>query len=196
MAPVGSTQEAGREGFLRLKSVLDRLGAELAAGPVEYRAAREHLYHPGRTAGVWLRGGQVGVLGELHPETLAVFGVEGRAVALDVDTELLVKASGERKAAALPRYPAVDRDLAVVVAEEAPAAELLAAIRGAGGELLEAVGAFDEYRGSQVDGGHKSIAVALTFRSPSRTLTDAEVDSSMAKIRAALQARHGARFRT
>ena len=95
----------------------------------------------------------------------------------------------------LPRFPAVERDLAVVVSEEVPAASLLAAIGSTGGELLASVTAFDEYRSPQLGDGVKSIAFALTFRSPERTLTDSEVDSLMASIRKRLEADHGARSR-
>jgi phenylalanyl-tRNA synthetase beta chain len=72
---------------------------------------------------------------------------------------------------------------------------VLAAINESAGDLLENVRAFDEYRGSQVAEGHKSIAFTLTFRSPERTLTDAEVDKVMADIRLELEKKHHARFR-
>jgi len=101
-----------------------------------------------------------------------------------------------RQAAELPRYPAVDRDLNVVVDETVAAADVLATLREPGGPLLERVTAFDEYRGIQVPEGKKSIAVALTFRSPERTLTDSEVDAVMAELRTALEQRHAARFRS
>jgi phenylalanyl-tRNA synthetase beta chain len=192
---VGGTPEAGRDGFLRLKSVIDRLAADLAAGPVEYRRTAANLFHPGRTASVHLAGSEIGVVGELHPATLAVFDLDGRAVAFDLDADALLGATGERKARELPRFPAVERDLAVVVSEEVPAAALLASIEAAGGELLESVTAFDEYRSPQLGERVKSIAFALTFRSPERTLTDSEVDSLMASIRSRLETDHGARPR-
>jgi phenylalanyl-tRNA synthetase beta chain len=192
---VGGTAEAGREGFLRLKSVLDRIAADLAAGPLEYRRATANLFHPGRTASVHLAGSEIGVVGELHPAMLQVFDLDGRAIAFDVDADALLGAGGERKARELPRFPAVDRDLAVIVSEAVPAAALLESIRATGGELLESVSAFDEYRSAQLGEEVKSIAFALTFRSPERTLTDSEVDSQMASIRKRLETDHGARPR-
>ena len=195
LARVGGTPEAGREGFLRVKSVIDRLAADLAAGPVEYRRAAANLFHPGRTASVHVAGREVGVAGELHPATLQVYDLDGRAVAFDLDADALLAAAGERKARELPRFPAVERDLAVVVSDGVPAAGLLASIRVAGGELLESVTAFDEYRSPQLGEGVRSIAFALTFRSPERTLTDSEVDSLMASIRNRLETEHGARPR-
>jgi phenylalanyl-tRNA synthetase beta chain len=89
----------------------------------------------------------------------------------------------------------VDRDLAVVVDVGVEAAALLRTIESAGGPLLESVMAFDEYRGSQVPEGRKSVAFTMTFRSPERTLTDAEVDARLEEIRAALRKRHDASFR-
>jgi phenylalanyl-tRNA synthetase beta chain len=195
LARVGGTPDAGRDGFLRLKSVIDRLAVDLAAGPIEYRRRAANLFHPGRTASVHLAGSEIGVVGELHPATLQVFDLDGRAVAFDLHLDALLAVAGERKARELPRFPAVERDLAVVVSEEVPAASLLAAIRSAGGELLASVTAFDEYHSPQLGAGVKSIAFALTFRSPERTLTDSEVDSLMASIRKRLEADHGARPR-
>jgi phenylalanyl-tRNA synthetase beta chain len=116
-------------------------------------------------------------------------------VALEIDLEPLLAASRIPRAQPLPRFPAIDRDLAVVVEDHVAAAALEATIREAGGEFLEEARAFDEYHGPQVPEGHKSVAFALTFRSPERTLTDAEVDKVMAEIRLALEKRHRARFR-
>jgi phenylalanyl-tRNA synthetase beta chain len=138
----------------------------------------------------------VGRLGELHPSTLREFDLAGRLMACELDLDMLLEARAPREAAELPRYPAVDRDLNVVVDEPVAAAELLATVREAAGPLMERVTAFDEYRGAQVPEGKKSIAVALTFRSPERTLTDSEVDAVMAEIRSALEQRHAARFRS
>jgi phenylalanyl-tRNA synthetase beta chain len=192
---VGDGADEGRAGFLRLKGVMDRLAADLAAGTVEYTRSASDLYHPGRTATVAVSGKDVGVVGELHPSTVSAFDLEGRVVALDIDVHALIAAAGERKATELPRFPGVQRDVAVVVADDTPAGELHRAIREVGGNFLETVRAFDEYRGGQVGEGRKSIAFALTFRSPERTLTDAEVDKVMTEIRIELERRHGAGFR-
>jgi len=195
LARVGGHPEAGRDGFLRLKSVIDRLAADLTAGPVEYRRTTANLFHPGRTASVHLAGSEIGIVGELHPATLQVFDLDGRAVAFDLDADALLAAAGDRKARELPRFPAVEQDLAVVVSDEVPAAALLATVTAAGSELLESVTAFDEYRSAQLGEGVRSVAFALTFRSPERTLTDSEVDSLMASIRSRLETEHGARPR-
>jgi phenylalanyl-tRNA synthetase beta chain len=193
---IAQAGDAGRDGFLRLKSVMDRLAAEGGGGEVVYERSAPHLYHPGRTAMVKVGGTDLGVVGELHPSTLAPFDLDGRVVALDIDLSSLVATQRERKAVELPRYPAVQRDLAVVVDDGVSSAELHATIRHAGGQLLESVRAFDEYRGGQVGDGRKSIAFTLTFRSPERTLTDAELEGVMSEIRKALEKRHLAGFRS
>ena len=192
----GADPESGRTAFLRLKSILDRTAAELGAPPLEYQRGRADLLHPGRTAAVSAAGRHLGHIGEIHPAAARQLDLERRAAALEIDVLALLEAAEPLKARPLPRFPAVERDLAVVVPEDVEAVRPLAAIRSAAGELLESVTAFDEYRGAQVGEGSKSVAFALTFRSPERTLTDAEVDAQMDAVRNALTQEFGARFRT
>ena len=195
VATAGNTAESGRQAFYRLKSVLAGcVGALSAPALTDQRGAAE-LFHPGRCAAVTLDGRQLGYLGELHPTVGATLKVEGRLVAFEIDLEPVLGASQIPRAQPLPRYPAVDRDLAVVVEDHVAASSLLSAIQESAGELLVMARAFDEYHGSQVSEGNKSIAFTLTFRSPERTLTDAEVDKVMNEIRSALEKRHQARFR-
>ncbi len=191
--PAGA--EAGRRAFLELKGALERSLDALAPVEESYERDRAPLFHPGRCARVLVCGRPAGHLGELHPSALEPFDLEGRAVALEIDLEPVLEIDLPRRSRPLPRFPAVNRDLAVVVAEEVPAGELLRTIKGAGGDLLEWATAFDEYRGSQLPDGRKSIAFALTFRSPERTLTDAEVDRQMEAVREALRREHEASFR-
>jgi phenylalanyl-tRNA synthetase beta chain len=142
-----------------------------------------------------MEGRQLGYLGELHPTVGSTLKVDGRLVAFEIDVEPVLASSRIRRAQPLPRFPAVERDLAVVVEDHVAASSLLSTIEESAGDLLEMARAFDEYRGAQVPEGHKSIAFTLTFRSPERTLTDAEVDKVMKEIRLALEKRHHVRFR-
>ena len=196
IARTGSEPDAGRRGFLRLKSVMDRLAADLGTGAAGYERANPPLYHPGRTATIALGGRPVGLVGELHPTTVSAFDLDGRVVALDLDLQVLLGGQVATKAQELPRFPAVQRDLAVAVDETVSAGDLHASIKKAAGPALESVRAFDEYRGGQLPDGRKSVAFALTFRSPDRTLTDAEVDGAMAQIRKALTKEHRAELRS
>jgi phenylalanyl-tRNA synthetase beta chain len=195
VATAGNTAESGRQAFYSLKSVLAACVEALSAPALTYQRGAAELFHPGRCAAVTLDGRQLGYLGELHPTVGATLKVEGRLVAFEIDVEPVLAASQIPRAQPLPRYPAVDRDLAVVVEDHVAASSLLSAIQESAGDLLVMARAFDEYHGSQVPEGNKSIAFTLTFRSPERTLTDAEVDKVMNEIRAALEKRHQARFR-
>jgi phenylalanyl-tRNA synthetase beta chain len=195
VATAGATAEEGRVAFYRLKSVLDGCIAALSAPVCAYDRASSELFHPGRCAAVVLNGRQLGYLGELHPSVTARSQIDGRLVAFEIDVEPVLAASNVPRARPLPRFPAVERDLAVVVEETIAAGTLLASIKELAGDLLEHARAFDEYHGAQVPEGHKSIAFTLTFRSPERTLTDAEVDRVMSEIKLGLEKRHRARFR-
>jgi phenylalanyl-tRNA synthetase beta chain len=176
--------------------VLDGCISGLSAPACTYQRGAAELFHPGRCAAVILEGRQLGYLGEVHPTVATYQRLEGRLVAFEIDVEPVLATARTPHAQPLPRFPAVERDLAVVVEDHVAAGSLLAAINESAGDLLENSRAFDEYHGSQVPDGHKSIAFTLTFRSPERTLTDAEVDKEMTEIRSALAKRHEARFRT
>jgi len=195
VADAGTTAESGRGAFYAIKSVLDGCVRELGAPACSYQRASAEMFHPGRCAAVFLEARQLGYIGELHPFVVANAGLEGRLVAMEIDLDPVLVTAEIRRAQALPRFPAIERDLAVVVEEHVAAGALLATIREAGRDSLESTRPFDEYRGAQVPDGSKSVAFALTFRSPERTLTDAEVDNVMAEIKLALEKKHGARFR-
>jgi phenylalanyl-tRNA synthetase beta chain len=195
VATAGVTADDARQAFYRLKSVLGGCIAALSAPGCTYQRAAAELFHPGRCAAVIQDGRQLGYIGELHPTVVAGSGIETRLVAFEIDVEPVLEASSIPRAQPLPRFPAAVRDLAVVVEDTVAAGAILATIKEAAGDLLEHARAFDEYRGAQVAEGHKSIAFALTFRSPERTLTDAEVDRVMSEIRLGLEKRHRARFR-
>jgi len=195
VAAAGETADEGRDALFRLKSVLDGCVAAISAPPCVYDRASTELFHPGRCAAVMLDGRQLGYIGELHPTVTSGAGIGGRVVAFEIDVEPVVAASRIPRARPLPRFPSVQRDLAVIVEDTVAAGVLLATITETASDLLASVRAFDEYRGEQVPEGHKSIAFTLTFRSPERTLTDAEVDKVMSEIKLGLEKRHRARFR-
>ncbi len=191
----GGSADSARAAFYQLKSVLSACVDGLGAPPCTYQRGAAELFHPGRCAAVVMDGRKLGYLGELHPTVSGAAGIEGRLVAFEVDVDVVLAAARIPRAQPLPRFPAVERDLAVLVEEHVAAGSILASIKEGAGELLEMARAFDEYHGAQVPEGRKSIAFTLTFRSPERTLTDAEVDRVMSEIRLALEKRHGARFR-
>jgi phenylalanyl-tRNA synthetase beta chain len=148
------------------------LGLELRV-----RAAVRAPFHPGRCAEVALAdGATVGHVGELHPKVVQALDLPARTVAGELDVDVLVAATAEPvQAAPLSTYPVAHTDLAVVVDEAVPAADVAEALRGGAGERLEALALFDVYRGEQVGEGRKSLAYRLSFRAPDRTLTTEEV---------------------
>jgi phenylalanyl-tRNA synthetase beta chain len=145
---------------------------------LEPRAAGEGPYHPGRTAELLLDGRRVGLAGELHPRVVHALGLPPRTCAAEANLDVLVAAAAARGPLPAPHishFPPASVDVAVVVADDVPAAEVERALRDGAGELLEALRLFDVFRGPQVGEGKRSLAYALRLRAPDRTLTDVEV---------------------
>jgi len=141
-------------------------------------------FHPGRSATVLAADGPVGVIGELHPSAAEEIGLgEGDRVALfEVDLSSLYSLATPVEYREIPRFPPVRRDLAFIVDASTPAAAVQGAIAAASGELAEAVVLFDEFTGEPIPEGKKSLAFALEFRAPDRTLTDQEADAAVETI--------------
>ncbi|MCW2715049.1 MAG: phenylalanine--tRNA ligase subunit beta [Frankiales bacterium] len=145
---------------------------------VEPRAVAHGPFHPGRSAELLLGGRRVGVAGELHPRVIAALGLPARSCAAEANLDLLVEtaaAAGPPPAPLVSHFPPANVDIAVVVDEVVPAADVEAALRDGAGPLLEAIALFDVYTGPQVGPGRRSLAYALRLRAPDRTLTDADV---------------------
>lgn len=162
----------------------------------EVEAGADVYYHPGRCAKL-VRGGVVfAQLGEVHPTVRERFDLPKRAVVAELNLQTLLtyaKPMGEMKP--LPRFPAMQRDLALVMEESVAAGPLMTAMRKAAGNLLESIEMFDVYRGIQVGLGKKSIAFSLTFRAADRTLTNEEVQKAMDKVQAVCESKFGAVLR-
>jgi phenylalanyl-tRNA synthetase beta chain len=183
--------------FFDVKGVVDALVAGLHIPQVSYAPATHPTFLPGRTAQVLVKGQPAGWLGELHPRVREQYDLPAQPVlAADLDVEVLLKHVDERyPVSAVPEYPPVKEDLALIVDEAAPAAQVEAAIRQAGGGLLASVTLFDVYRGEQIGAGKKSLAYSLTYQAPDRTLTDADVAKVRGKIVKRLQETLGATLR-
>jgi phenylalanyl-tRNA synthetase beta chain len=152
--------------------------------------------HPGRSAEALLDGEPVGWLGELHPMLEGWELPAGAAVAeLDLDRLLAAAERSEAGYRDLISYPALREDLAVVLPAAVPAAAALAAVRAAGGELLQDARVFDVYSGPQVGEGRRSLALALAFRTADRTLSEEDVAPVRERILAALHEELGGELR-
>jgi phenylalanyl-tRNA synthetase beta chain len=154
--------------------------------------------HPRRAAAVLLGERPIGFVGEVHPDVADAHGLATRPVLAELDLEPVLAAlatSGPRQITALPRQQAVERDLALVLAEDVPLARVARTLRSAGAPLVERVEVFDVYRGKPVAEGQKSVALRVTYRDPEVTLTDARVDATQAKLLEAARAELGAALR-
>ena len=160
------------------------------------RAAARAPWHPGRCAELVVGDVAVGHAGELHPSVCRAFGLPARAAAAEVDLDVLLDHARPPSGVAVSPYPVAKVDIALVVAQDVPAATLTATLREGAGELLESVRLFDVYTGSQVAAGSRSLAFALRFRAADRTLTDDEVTAARDAAVALAAERHGATLRT
>jgi phenylalanyl-tRNA synthetase beta chain len=136
-------------------------------------------WHPGRCAELLVDGRTVGHAGELHPRVIAALELPARTCAMELDLDLLMPAEpAPVMASRISAFPAATQDVALVVDRDVPAADVEAALRDGAGELLEALRLFDVYEGPQVGEGKRSLAFAMRFRAPDRTLTVEETTAA------------------
>jgi phenylalanyl-tRNA synthetase beta chain len=172
-------------GFLRVKGVVESVHAALKAEP-RFERAQDELFHPGKTART-----RAGVLGELHPRVL-----EGEWGAFELDLADLFAASHEPVAYEdFVTYPAVRQDIAVSVPDDVAVGDLVDAARRAAGPDLREIRVFDVYRGEQVGAGRKSVAFAVAYQAPDRTLSDDDAARLRDAIVAELASSYGAELR-
>lgn len=187
------------QSFYALKGLLDALFLHLGIKEAGYREANPAdcpWLHPSRVVAITLHDQTIGLLGEIHPAAAEKFGVAPRTVLLDLELEPVIQAATEKRIyRALPRYPAVTRDIALIVDQTVPAIKLEQAIRAGGGAYLEQVGLFDVYQGPQLAAGKKSLAYSLVFRADDRTLSEETIAPFMQRILELLQNQTGAQRR-
>ncbi|MDF2145898.1 phenylalanine--tRNA ligase subunit beta [Knoellia sp. p5-6-4] len=183
-AAAGDAEPAGPWGAARPFDASDAVAWALAVAKavgveLVVSATDRAPWHPGRCAQLALADGTVvGHAGELHPKVVTALDLPARAVAGELDVDVLVDATGEPlQAKALSTFPLAHSDVALVVDEAVPTAAVEAALREGAGPSLESLVLFDIYRGDQVGEGRKSLAFRLTFRSAERTLTTDEVSA-------------------
>ncbi|HYM90581.1 MAG TPA: phenylalanine--tRNA ligase subunit beta [bacterium] len=185
--------------FFHLKGIIEGLLEELGVGGVAVGPSPDAAagwWHPGRAAALVSGGTTIGRLGELHPDLATAHRLPSRAYLAEVDLEALLPVVAlERASPDLPRYPAVERDVAAVIPEGLPAGQVEAAIRAAAGPLLEAVELFDVYTGPPVPAAHRNLAYRLRLRAPDRTLTAEEAEEIVQQVRIALEEQVGVRLR-
>ena len=164
------------------------------------RARRAAVPAPGPAAATILAGDEhkLGWVGELHPLVARAWDLpEGSVAAFEIDVDMLVELhpGPALRRVDLTTFPALLQDIAVVVGEDVPAAEVERVVRAGGGDLLRSARVFDVYRGEQVGEGNKSLALRLEFRADDRTLTDEDVAARRAAIEQALADEIGGQLR-
>ena len=194
--PVFWQQKPQPVDFFELKGIVETLLLRLGIDDVHFVETELPWCQPGQTAAVFIREEQAGWLGKIHPAVMDQYELEKPVFAAELDLgRLLAEVHLVAAYRALPRYPAVLRDIAVIVPESVPADEVIRTIRDAGGSLVEEVTLFDQYRGPQVPAGKRSLAFAITYRDPNRTLSDATVNTVHGRLEKELAARFGAELR-
>jgi phenylalanyl-tRNA synthetase beta chain len=177
-APGGWRSERRPADFFAARALLEAVLEVAGLDWLAEEGGRSFL-HPGRAASIVARDSErkLGWLGELHPLVARDWDVPGPVAGFELDVEavLEVTAGAQDVYRDVTTFPAVLQDIAVVVPEGVPAAEIEEAVRAGGGDLLAGVQVFDLYRGEQAGEGNKSLALRLEFRAPDRTLTDEEV---------------------
>jgi phenylalanyl-tRNA synthetase beta chain len=178
-----------------------RLVADICSVELIVTADRHEPWHPGRCAALHIEvDGErvlVGHAGELHPKVLENVGLPARTVAAELNLDALVGAAASVvPAPSVSTYPVAKEDVAVVVRADVPVAAVEAALREGAGELLESIRLFDTYTGPQIGEGNRSLAFALRFRAPDRTLAVDEVSAARDAAVAAASDRLGATLRS
>lgn len=183
--------------FFDIKGIAERVLERLGVVPDRIERLERGEYHPGRSAMFVKAGRPVCVFGQIHPEVSEAWELRGEIYVAEFDLEALVEHYDlARRYREIPQYPAVERDLALVVDRDVPAGEVERTLREAAGDLLEAIRLFDVYEGERIAKGKRSLAYSLTFRAHDRTLRDEEVNEIQERLIAAAAERHGAQLRS
>ncbi len=173
--------------FFAIKGALEVLFSRLQVNNTRFIPQVLPFGHPTRCALIIVDEVEIGFLGQLHPEVSDAWEIDQPVTVCEIDLSLLAeKANLVPRVVGLPRYPAANRDLALVVSRDIPTEQLEKTIREAGGNLISEVKLFDLYEGKQIPEGKRSLAYSITFRNKDKTLTDAEVNKAQKDIEKAL----------
>lgn len=182
--------------FFYLKGILEDLMNQIRVADWKLVASQPAGFHPGRTATIICHNEEVGVIGEIHPQVMENFDIKTRTVVMELDVEKLYEyAAPIAMTESIVRFPAIERDIAVLLPLETASAAVVDLIQESCRPLLKDVTLFDLFTGGQLEPGLKSMAFRLVFQSDSGTLKDDDVNPIIEKVLEALQARLGARLR-
>jgi len=187
----------GNVDYLDLKGVVENVLEILGMKNTSFKRESENpTYHPGKTANLFVKREFVGTVGEIHPTVSENYEVEPRCYIAELNLDILYKyAELNNKYKPLPKFPAVTRDIALIVDEEILVQDIEDIIIAQGGNILESTKLFDVYKGKQIAEGKKSVAYAILYRRVDKTLTDDEVNKVHDKILRTLEHKIGAQLR-
>ena len=180
----------GEGDFFSMKGVVEEFFEKIGMHKKETYDpnAGKSFLHPGRQANIIYDGKVVGYLGEVHPEVADTYGIGTRAYIAVIDMpEVVELATFDRKYEGIAKYPAVTRDISMVVPKEILVGQIEEVIEKKGGAYLESYKLFDIYEGAQIKAGFKSVAYSIVFRAKDKTLEEADVSAAMKKILGALE---------
>lgn len=183
--------------FYDLKGAVETLFSELKIKNVKFKAVTDNpIYHPGRCAEVIIDGKAAGTIGEIHPDVAKNFEIGTKCYVAEIALGEMFDAIDQNvKFKALPKFPAVTRDIAMLVDKSVPVADIEEIMVKASGKLLDTIKLFDVYEGSQIPEGKKSVAYAISFRAPDRNLTNEEINVVFEKILKKLESGVNAQLR-
>lgn len=183
--------------FYVLKGIVEQLLERVGIYDCCFESCKDDpTYHAGRCAAAYVNGRKLGVLGQINPKVCENFKITSEVYAAMLDFEVIAECfSAERHYRALPKFPAVTRDIAVTVDKSVTAGEVVNIIKAQKADIIEDYKLFDIYEGAQVGAGKKSVAYSITFRAADRTLTDEDVTPVTDKILAELESKLGAQLR-
>jgi phenylalanyl-tRNA synthetase beta chain len=187
---------SGEVDFYSAKGVVEKI-FDIFGVEATYVRSGENYLHPGRSADIYSDGRYIGSVGEVHPEVLKSYGIkEKRVYIAEIDSEYVINGSPNfRKFRAAPKYPSVERDLAILIDESVDAGRVVEIIRKYSDELLEKINIFDVFKGSQIPPEKKSLALSLVFQSYDRTLNDGEIKGKIDKILSGISIEIGGEIR-
>lgn len=179
-----------------VKGIIETVFQGLKVKNWEVVPGNHPAFHPLRNGKIIIRGEEVGIFGEIHPEVINNYRIPGKVNLFEIDFEnLLPSVSSDIKFCVLPKYPSVQRDLALIVKEEILSADIIKTIKSIDEKLIKKVILFDIFKGKQIGDGYKSLAYSVVFQAEDRTLIDQEVENIFKKIREKLIAKFNAKIR-
>ncbi len=188
---IGISSDKGNKGFFQLKGILEEILERLFVKTGQFPKSNQPALHPGRTCAININNKQIGFFGELHPKVLRNYDITQPVWLAELRiVPLLAARDLPPKYAPLPKFPGIRRDIAIIVDKQLESYDIIKTVRDIQIKILESINVFDVYQGDPIPAGKKSLAFALIYRHPDRTLTDEEVNNIHKLVQEKILAKH------